>query len=198
MANYIKAFVDKIEDFNDLEIEFRLGTFDSYFRNGINPDIFNKLKNNIESLNLPMTNKKSMDIILHNNDKIILNDNYITIVNKVRVNIKDIQIFNNYFVRLSAAKETIKQSQYISESRKSVLINYYKNDPATKTTRYKSRDSFVDTSNNIQYDFTSVICNGITTLEIEVEFIGENTLPRDIIFKSLMCGYNNIIKYLHH
>ena len=39
MANYIKAFVDKIEDFNDLEIEFRLGTFDSYFRNGINPDI---------------------------------------------------------------------------------------------------------------------------------------------------------------
>tara|TARA_B100000575_G_scaffold292182_1_gene299898 strand:- start:14 stop:610 length:597 start_codon:yes stop_codon:yes gene_type:complete len=198
MANYIKAFVDKIEDFNDLEIEFRLGTFNSYFINGINPDIFNKLKNNIESLNLPMTNKKSMDIILHNNDKIILNDNYITIVNKVRVNIKDIQIFNNYFIRLSAAKETIKQSQYISESRKSVLINYYKHDPATKTTRYKSRDTFVDTSNNIQYDFTSVICNGNTTLEIEVEFIGENTLPRDIIFKSLVSGYNNIIKYLHH
>lgn len=198
MANCIKTFVDKIEDFHDLEIEFRLGTFDSYFINGINPDIFNKLKNNIKSLNLPMTNKKSMDIILHNNDKIILNDNYITIVNKVRVKIKDIQIFNNYFIRLSAAKETIKQSQYISESRKSVLINYYKHYPATKTIRYKSRDSFVDTSNNIQYDFTSVICNDNTTLEIEVEFIGENTLPRDIIFKSLMCGYNNIIKYLHH
>tara|TARA_A100001015_G_scaffold320119_1_gene445390 strand:- start:524 stop:1120 length:597 start_codon:yes stop_codon:yes gene_type:complete len=188
----IKLFVDtKLSNVDEYEIEFRVGKYFQYYKNGIDVSLFNFINTEL-SKKYPNEVYNSIDYILYNNDKVTFTDQNVVVLNKKCIQNKDIKLHNNLGIRLSISKETIKNNiNDINIIQK--LKCYYENSSETKVIRKKSRIKYIDRQNSLYYDLT-IVNNSI--YEIEIEYYSTK-LDSQIITESLNIGYNQIINFVN-